>query len=71
MRIDFKPIVFYLKDSVDDGDTILADLVKIYKNACQNKKGISKQNQLSSTNWKTSEYQFWKGNKRRQNFTKK
>ena len=50
MRIDFKPIVFYLKDSVDDGDTILADLVKIYKNACQNKKGISKQNQLSSTN---------------------
>ena len=70
MRIDFKPIVLYLKGSVDDGDTILADLGKIHKNGCQ-KKGILKQKQLSSTIWKTGEYQFWKDNKCRQNFTKK
>ena len=50
MRIGFKLVVFYLKDSVNDGDTILADLVKIYNNGYQNKKGISNQNQLSSTN---------------------
>ena len=27
-----KTVVFHLKDNVDDGDTILVDLVKIYKN---------------------------------------
>ena len=27
-----KTVVFYLKDNVDDGDTIFVDLVKIYKN---------------------------------------
>ena len=37
MRIDFKQIVLYLKGSVDDGDTILADLGKIHKNGCQKK----------------------------------
>ena len=33
-----KPIVFHLKDNMDDGDTILADQVKMYKNWYQNKR---------------------------------
>ena len=29
---EIKPIVFHLKNNVDNGDTVLGDLVKIYKN---------------------------------------